>query len=105
MLLEPPVDVEVVVLLGPEHARERLAVDALVARRAAVDPLVELVGVGGRCSNVASKPAERVASSAALSASRRRTTALPPAGTSSDVVGRGLGPVGGIDRVGWPMTT
>ncbi len=48
VLLQPAVDVEVVVLLRPEHPGERLAVDpALVlAERAGRDPLVELVGVG-----------------------------------------------------------
>ena len=47
VLLQPPVQVEVVVLLRPEHAREGLAVDpALVlAERAGRDPVVELLGV------------------------------------------------------------
>ena len=47
VLLQPAVQVEVVVLLRPQHPRERLAVDpALVlAQRAGRDPVVELVGV------------------------------------------------------------
>ena len=47
VLLQPPVEVEVVVLLRPEHPREGLSVHpALVlAERSGRDPLVELVGV------------------------------------------------------------
>ncbi len=47
VLLQPAVEVEVVVLLRPEHPRERLAVDPplVLAERAGRDPLVELVGV------------------------------------------------------------
>jgi hypothetical protein len=48
VLLQPPVEVEVVVLLRPQHPREGLAVDAALvfAQRAGRDPFVELVGVG-----------------------------------------------------------
>jgi hypothetical protein len=48
VLLEPAVEVEVVVLLRPQHPGEGLAVDAALvfAQRAGRDPVVELVGVG-----------------------------------------------------------
>ncbi len=47
VLLQPPVQVEVVELLRPEHAGERLAVYAalVLAERARRDPVVELVGI------------------------------------------------------------
>ena len=83
VLAEPPVDVEEVELLRPEHSRERLPVDpALVlAQRAGGDLVVEIVGVGeARGDGRVEPPAERRC--------RRRGSEAqphdlaPPAGTS-----------------------
>ena len=48
MLLEPSIQVEVVVLLAPQHAGQRLAMHPalIVGERLRRDPLVEFVGVG-----------------------------------------------------------
>jgi len=83
VLGEPPLEVEVVELLAPQHAGQRLAVHpALVlAQRWRRDPLVELVGVR---DPVFEGPLESSKGSVGLAAaSRRRIVSLPPAGTSS----------------------
>ena len=48
VLAQPLLQVEVVVLLGPEHSRQRLAVHPalIVVQRVGRDPFVEFVGVG-----------------------------------------------------------
>ena len=48
MLGQPPVEIEIVILLGPEHPGQRLAVDAtfILAQFLRSDALIEFVGVG-----------------------------------------------------------
>ena len=91
MLLEPGVHVEEVVLLRPEHARQRLPVDPslVLAQRGGGDPLVELVGVGeargdGRIEALPERRGGRLRRTAAggRPTSRRRHV--------EDVAGRGL---------------
>ena len=84
VLLEPRVHVEEVVLLGPEHAGQRLPVDPslVLAQRRRRDPVVELVGVGqARGDRGVEALAERLGRQRSADR-RRRTTAEPPAGTS-----------------------
>src|SRR6516165_11723851 len=47
VLLEPAVQVEIVVLLAPKHSRKRLAINAtfILVQRMRSDPVIELVGV------------------------------------------------------------
>ena len=62
MLAKPVLQIEVVVLLGPEHPRQRLAVDAalILAQSLRCDPLVEFVGLGDPPVESSLEPAEGI---------------------------------------------
>ena len=99
VLLQPAVEVEVVVLLRPEHPGERLAVDAalVLAERARRDALVELVGVG---EPLPERRLERRAERRrppGRSVRRSRTTSAAARGHLEHVARRGLG--AGLRRV------
>jgi len=82
VLLQPPVHVEVVVLLRPEHPGERLPVHAafVLAHRRRGDPIVELVGLGQPLlKDVVERP-ERIATGAGGQPQAHDLT--PAAGTS-----------------------
>ena len=100
VLLEPSIHIEVVVLLAPQHARQRLAVHpALVlAQRLRRDPLVELVGVGDPALECLLEAAEGVVGPGG---GQTEADGLAAAGGHVEhIVGRGLGPdLGGVDRV------
>ena len=108
VLLQPGVHVEQVVLLRPQHAGERLAVDAAfvfgeLQRR---DPLIELVGLhqAGRHRLLEAGP-EGIGAAAA----RRQpgpNDFEPPAGTSSTQCAAALVPVrSGLTAPVSPVTT
>ena len=82
MLIQPAIEVEIVVLLGPQHACKRLAMHALLvfAQRFGSDAFVKLVGVGKSASEDLVEIGKRVG--CRLAPKRRRTTLEPPAGTS-----------------------
>ncbi len=82
VLLKPPIQIEVVELLAPEHARQRLAVHAplVLVQRLRGNPGVEFVRVGDSALDDVLEVAEGLVPRAA--ARRRRMVLLPPAGTS-----------------------
>ncbi len=71
MLLQPPVDVEIVILLGPEHSCQGLPMHAALvfAQTFGSDAVVELVGIGKPGSEDSSNFANPSASGFALSRS------------------------------------
>src|SRR5213592_4397339 len=85
VLLKPSIYVEVVVLLAPQHSRQRLAVHPpfIFVQRGRRNPIVELVSIvvpDGRQTE-----ADSLASAG---------------GHVEDIVGRRLGPdLGGVDRL------
>ena len=83
VLLKPAIHIEVVGLLGPQHAGERLAVHAalIFVQRGRRNPFVEFVRIGDPVLKIAVEAAECLRDRPA--AIRRRTVWLPPAGTSS----------------------
>ena len=100
VLLEPSIQIEVVVLLAPEHARQRLAVHApfVLAQRRRRNPVVELVGVGDPAVEDLLETAKGIGGPG-----RRETEAdgLASAGGHVErIVGRRLGPgLAGVDRL------
>src|SRR6266699_6909276 len=64
VLLKPSIDIEVVVLLAPQHAGQRLTVPpALVfVQRLRRNPIVEFVGVGDAALECLLEPAKRLVS-------------------------------------------
>ena len=100
VLLQPSLQIEVVVLLAPQHARQRLAVHpALIfVQRGRRDPLVEFVGVGDPAFEHLLEAAEGI-----VYPGGRQTEAdglAAAAGHVEDIVGRRLGPgLGGIHRL------
>ena len=100
VLLKPSIQIEVVVLLAPEHARQRLAVHApfVLVQRRRRNPVVEFVGVGDPALEDVLETAEGL-----VDPGRRQTEAdglASAGGHVEDVVGRRLGPdLGGVDRL------
>jgi hypothetical protein len=100
MVAQPALQIEVVVLLGPEHSRERLTVhEALIfGKRPGRDALVEFVGVGDAALEGRVETAERI-----LGPGTRQSQPdglASAAGNVEDVMRCGLGPrLGGIHRV------
>ena len=83
VLLEPRVEIEIVVLLRPQHSGERLTMDAALvfAERCRRDAIVELVGFLLPLREDRVERRKGWLADAWLS--RRRTTREPPAGTST----------------------
>ena len=83
MLAQPELEIEVVVLLAPQHARQRLAVHpALIfGQRLRRDPLVEFVRIGDAAIEDLLEAAEGIVESGSASR-RKRMVSLPPPGTS-----------------------
>ena len=100
VLAQPALQVEVVVLLGPQQSRQRLAVHpALVfVQRVGRNPLVEFVGVGDPALERLLEPAKGIS---CLGGGQTQPDGLAAAARHvEDIVGRGLGPrLGGIHRV------
>src|SRR5213594_4372609 len=100
VLLKPSIYVEVVVLLAPQHSRQRLAVHPafIFVQRLRRDPIVELVSVGDPALEYLVEPAKGI-----VHANGRQTEAngLASAGGHVEgIVGRRLGPdLGGVDRL------
>ena len=82
VLAQPLFQIEVVVLLAPQHSRQRLAMHpALIfGQRIGRDPLVEFISVGDAAIEDLLEAGEGVLFLAA--AKRSRTVLLPPPGTS-----------------------
>ena len=100
VLAQPVLQVEEVELLGPEHARQRLAVNPalILAQRLRGDPVVELVGLGDAPRQSRRESAKCVVGRVT---SQAKTDGLAPAaGHLQHVVGGGLGSgLGGVDRI------
>ena len=100
VLLQPLIQIEVVVLLAPEHARQRLAVHPafIFVQRLRRNPIVEFVSVGDPAFEYLLETAEGI-----VYLGGRQTQAdglAAAAGHVEDIVGRRLGPdLGGIDRL------
>ena len=100
VLLQPSIQIEVVVLLAPEHARQRLAVHPpfILVQRVRRNPIVELVGVGDPALEYLLETAKGL-----VDPGGRQTEAdglASAAGHVEDIVGRRLGPdLGGVDRL------
>ncbi len=100
VLAQPLLQVEVVVLLAPQHSRQRLAVHpALIfAQRLRRDPLVEFVRVADPAFEYLLEIAEGIFYLGGRQPQADRLAAA--AGHFEDIVGRGLGPhLGGIHRL------
>ena len=100
VLAQPLLQVEVVVLLAPEHSRQRLAVHpALIfVQRVGRNPFVEFVGVGDAAFECLFETAEGIFYLGGRQTQPDRLAAA--AGHLEDIVGRGLGPrLGGIHRL------
>ena len=100
VLLKPSIQIEVVVLLAPQHARQRLAVHPpfILVQRRRRNPIVELVSVGDPALEDLVEAAEGL-----LGPGGRQTEAdglASAAGHVEDIVRRRLGPdLGGVDRL------
>ena len=100
VLDQPLIQIEVVVLLGPEHPRQRLAVHApfIFVQRVRRNPLVEFVRVGDPAVKYPLETAKGI-----VDPGGRQTQAdgrAAAAGHVEDIVGRRLGPdLGGVDRL------
>ena len=100
VLAQPVLEIEVVVLLAPQHSGQRLAVHpALIfGQRLGRDPLVEFVGVGDAALEYLLEAAEGVVGPGGRQAQPDSLAAA--AGHVEDIVGRGLGArLGGIHRL------
>ena len=101
VLAQPALEVEVVVLLAPQHAGQRLAVDAtlILGERPRRDPLVELVGVGDAAREDLLEIAEGIRGPVGRQAQADRRAAARR--HVEGIVGGRLGPgPGGIHRLG-----
>ena len=100
VLLQPLIQIEVVELLAPEHARQRLAVHPplIFTQRSRRDPFVEFVGVGDPAFEDLVEIAEGIAY---LGGRQTQADGLAAAaGDVEDIVGRSLGPgLGWVDRL------
>ena len=100
VLDQPLIQIEVVVLLGPEHPRQRLAVHPpfIFVQRVRRNPLVEFVRVGDPAVKYPLETAKGI-----VYPGGRQTQAdgrAAAAGHVEDIVGRSLGPdLGGVDRL------
>ncbi len=100
VLLQPLIQIEVVVLLAPEHPRQRLAVHPpfIFVQRLRRNPLVEFVRVGDPAFEYLLETAKGI-----VYPGGRQTQAdgrAAAAGHVEDIVGRRLGPdLGGVDRL------
>ena len=100
VLLKPSIHIEVVVLLAPQHARQRLAVHPafIFVQRGRRNPIVELVSVGDPALECLLEPAKGL-----VYPGGRQTEAdglAAAAGHVEDIVSRRLGPdLGGVDRL------
>ena len=103
VLLKPSIQIEVVVLLAPEHAGQRLAVHpALIfVQRVGRNPIVEFVGVGDPAFEY---PIETAKGIFCLGGRQTEADGLAAAGGHIEcIVSRRLGPnLGGIHRVAAP---
>ena len=81
MFVEPLIQIEVVVLLGPEHARESLAMNAALvfAEICGRDFAVELICIGRFVPNISSNSPKGCGTICVVR--RRRMAWEPPAGT------------------------
>jgi hypothetical protein len=103
VLAQPALEIEVVVLLAPQHARQRLAMHPalILGQRSGRNPRVEFVGVGDAALEGAFEAAERIVQLCGRQTQPDRLAAA--GGHVEDIVGRGLGPgPGGIHRFGLP---
>src|SRR5262252_1036866 len=101
MLPQPSFQVEIIILFGPEHAGESLAMHPMFifAERFRGNPLVEFVGVRDAVFERGVETGERIFYAASAQA---ETDFLASTGGHFDpIMGRGLGSsLGGIHRVG-----
>ena len=103
MLAQPVLQVEVVELLRPQHARQRLPVHAalILVQGFRCDPLVEFVGLGNPPIESSLEPVECIVDGGAR---QTQPDGAAAAGRHvKDVVGRGLGAHSGrVDGIGVP---
>src|SRR5262245_48608383 len=102
VLLEPSVKIEVVELLGPEHACQRLPMDAplIFAERGRRDPVIKLVRIG----NALAKNLVKVRQQIACAMGREtQPHGLAFSGRNTETIDCGSlrTPVFGVDRFGF----